>query len=80
MNIYRKSKSNSREALFAEMEELMKAYYGLMDDCKELPLWERKFQEDLGGSVSYLGIQMEEAMREHHVAASDIYARFDSEK
>lgn len=43
MNIYRRSKANSREALFSEIEALMTAYYDLMDDCKEFPLWERKF-------------------------------------
>ena len=80
MNIYRKSKANSREALFSEMEALLQAYYNLMDDCKDYPLWERKFQEDLGGSVSFLGIQMEEALRDNIVATSPVFARFDGEK
>ena len=43
MNIYRQSGSNSRKELFAEMEKLMTAYYDLMDDCKDYPLWQRKF-------------------------------------
>ena len=80
MNMYRKSKANSREALFSEMEALLQAYYNLMDDCKDYPLWERKFQEDLGGSVSFLGIQMEEAIRDQIVEKSPVFARFDGEK
>jgi hypothetical protein len=51
-----------------------------MDDCEHLPLWKRKFQEDLGNSVSYLGIQMGEAIRDDLVGGSEIYARFDAEK
>ena len=80
MNIYRQSGSSSREKLFPEMEKIMQAYYDLMDDCEHLPLWKRKFQEDLGNSVSYLGIQMGEAIRDDLVDGSEIYARFDSEK
>ena len=80
MNIYRQSGSSSREKLFPEMESLMTAYYDLMDDCEHLPLWKRKFQEDLGNSVSYLGIQMGEAIRDDLVGGSEIYARFDAEK
>ena len=80
MNMYRKSKANSREALFSEMEALLQAYYNLMDDCKDYPLWERKFQEDLGSSVSFLGIQMEEAIRDQIVEKSPVFARFDGEK
>jgi len=51
-----------------------------MDDCEAVPLWKRKFQEDLGGSVAYLGIQMGEAVRDDLVGGSEIYNRFDSEK
>jgi len=58
----------------------MQAYYDLIDDCKDYPLWERKLQEDLGGSISFLGIQMEEAIRSEVVGSSAIYERFDYEK
>lgn len=56
MNIYRASSSNSADKLFAEIEDFMQAYYDLIDDCEHFPLWKRKLQEDLGGSVSFLGI------------------------
>ena len=51
-----------------------------MDDCNGYPIWQRKLEEDLGGSVSFLGIQMEEAMRNEVVSASTAYERFDMEK
>lgn len=79
-NIYRQSKSNSQENLFPEVESYLQAYYDLMDDCKDYPLWARKFEEDLGSSVSFLGIQLEEALRSEIVEASPVYERFDSEK
>mmetsp|Transcript_1291 Transcript_1291/g.2325 ORF Transcript_1291/g.2325 Transcript_1291/m.2325 type:complete len:142 (+) Transcript_1291:122-547(+) len=56
MNIYRKCGNNSKENLFAEIELFLKAYYDLMDDCKDFPLWQRKLEEDLGGIISFLGI------------------------
>ena len=80
MNMYRHCAANSQKELFPEMEAFLQAYYDLIDDCKGLPLWERKLQEDLGSSVSFLGIMMEEALRDQTIAASPIYQRFDSEK
>ena len=62
-NMYRKCKANSEANLFAEMESYLQAYYDLMDDCEAFPLWKRKLEEDLGGSVSFLAIMMEEAVR-----------------
>ena len=79
-NMYRKCSANSQENLFPEMEAYLQAYYDLMDDCKEFPLWQRKLEEDLGSSVSFLGIMMEEAMRDNTIAMSPIYERFDMEK
>jgi len=58
----------------------MQAYYDLMDDMKEYPFWQRKLQEDLGGSVSFLGIMMNETVREKHIDVSPIYNRFDMDK
>ena len=63
MNIYRQSKSNDPDNLFHEMEAYLQAYYNLIDDCKEFPLWQRKIEEDLGGIVSFLGINMDEVNR-----------------
>lgn len=80
MNIYRSCAANAPEKLFSEMEDLMQAYYDLLDDCKDYPLWQRKFQEDLGQSVSFLGIMMEEVMRNENVSRSPIFERFDAEK
>ena len=78
--MWRKCGANSIGPLFKEMENFMQAYYDLIDDCKDHPNWERKIQEDLGGSISFLGIQMEEALRNDVVEASSIFTRFDSEK
>lgn len=80
MNIYRQSESNNQDNLFREMESFMQAYYDLLDDCQDYPEWQRKLQEDLGQSVSFLGIMMEEALRDDITKRSAIYERFDSEK
>lgn len=79
-NMYRNARINNREDLFKEVEECLQAYYDLIDDCKHFPLWERKIQEDLGGAISFLAIQMEEASRDDIVEKSPVYERFDSEK
>ena len=62
------------------MDAYLQAYYDLIDDCKEFPLWQRKIEEDLGGVVSFLGINMEEAIRDKAIEVSPAYARFDSDK
>ena len=80
MNIYRQSESNNQDNLFKEMESFMQAYYDLLDDCQDYPEWQRKLQEDLRQSVSFLGIMMEEALRDDITKRSAIYERFDSEK
>jgi hypothetical protein len=67
MNVYRKSKANNPLVLFKEMEAYLQAYYDLIDDCKDAPLWQRKIEEDLGGVVSFLGINMEEVVRNYAV-------------
>jgi hypothetical protein len=78
--MYRRCSANSPANLFPEMEAYLQAYYDLMDDCSELPLWKRKLEEDLGGSVSFLGIMMSEVVRDGAVEVSPAYARFDKEK
>ena len=80
MNFWRGCQANKIENLFPEMEAYLQAYYDLIDDCKDQPIWARKFEEDLGGVVSFLGIMMEEAVRENVVEASPVYARFDADK
>lgn len=80
MNIWRQCGANNEQDLFTEMEAYMQAYYDLLDDCKDFPLWHRKFQEDLGQSVSFLGIMMEESLRDDTMRRSPIFERFDAEK
>ena len=78
--MYRKSARNNEADLFHECESLLQAYYDLIDDCKDYPLWERKIQEDLGGVVSFIGVQMDESIRDKLVSSSPVFERFDSEK
>ena len=80
MNFYRGCRANSQANLFPELEMYMKAYYDLLDDCEHLPLWKRKLEEDLGGVVSFLGIEIEEAARDLAIEMSPVYARFDADK
>ena len=42
MNIYRKAPWNDPKNLVAEMETYLKAYYDLIDQCKEFPDWQKK--------------------------------------
>jgi len=58
----------------------LEAYYGIIDDCKDYPLWQRKIQEDLGGVVSFLAIQIGEAVRDQVVERSPMFERYDMEK
>ena len=79
LNIYRASKSVKEEAIWPEILQCIQAYYDLIDDCAEYPEWQRKVIKDLGGTVSYLALTMEESCRDTLVS-SPIYARFDMEK
>ena len=56
------------------------AYYDLMDDCERFPLWKRKLEEDLGGVVSFMAIQMEEMANEDLSQSSPIFKRFQDDK
>ena len=51
-----------------------------MDDCKDYPLWKRKLEEDLGGVVSFLAIQMEEVATDSLVEISPVFKRFQDDK
>ena len=79
-NIYRYSKWNNMENLFPEIEMCLQAYYDLIDECAEFPLWQRKVRQDLGSTVSFLALFIDESTRDIAVKISPIYARFDSEK
>lgn len=51
-----------------------------MDDCKEYPDWSKKLEIDLGGTVSFLALQLGEESRDYLVEKFPAYARFDAEK
>jgi len=80
MNVYRFSKSTDITSLFPEIEQCLQAYYDLIDDCKEFPDWQRKVRFDLGNTVSYLALNLDESSRDLAVQHSPVYARFDMEK
>ena len=75
-NMYRKCSGNDFSKLWPEIELFLKAYYDLMDDCEQFPFWKRKLEEDLGGVVSFMAIQMEEAANDDLNAMSPIFKRF----
>lgn len=80
MNMYRRSGSSSIDKLFPEIEKCLEAYYGLLDDCQDYPDWHKKIQKELGGTVSYLALAIDENSRDTAVNMSEAFARFDSEK
>jgi hypothetical protein len=80
MNIYRISGSSSMQVLFPEMEKCLEAYYGLIDDCAEFPEWQKKVQKELGGTVSYITLSLDENSRDIAVENSAVFRRFDFEK
>lgn len=60
------------------MELILKAYYGLIEDCQGNPDWIRKIEEDIGQSMSFMAIQFDESVRDDLVAKSEIFRRFVS--
>lgn len=64
MNMYRRSGSSSIDKLFPEIEKCLEAYYGLLDDCQDYPDWHKKIQKELGGTVSYLALTIDENSRD----------------
>lgn len=48
MNIYRQGSNTDPAKLIAEMEVYLKAYYDLIDQCKDFPDWQKKLQKELG--------------------------------
>lgn len=42
LNMYRTSGSSKIEVLFPELENVLEAYYSLIDDCADYPDWQKK--------------------------------------
>ena len=80
MNIYRRSQGSDITKLFPEIEKCLEANYGLLDDCADFPEWHVKIQKELGATVSYLCLSIDENARNLAVEISPIYRRFDLEK
>lgn len=58
------------------MEHILRAYYSLIDDCKDYPEWSRKIEEELGQSIHYMVIGFDESVRDALVAQSELFQRF----
>ena len=80
MSVYRRSQSTTTEAMLPEIEKMLTAYYGLIDDCEGYPEWQNKVLLDLGGTVSYLTLTLDDTSRESLVEANPVFLRFDAEK
>jgi hypothetical protein len=80
MNVYRKSASSSTKNLLSDIEKVLAAYYSLIDDCADYPEWQKKVELDLGGTVSYLALTLDDTSRESLVESSETFLRFDAEK
>ena len=81
MTIYRRSRHNSTESIFKEVEQCLEAYYGLVDDCaRDNPLWVRKVEEEVGQNIAMLFIAFDESVRDSLVEKSELFKRFDLEK
>lgn len=64
MNMYRISGSSSIATIFPEIEKCLEAYYNLIDETADYPEWQRKVRMDLGGTVSYLALTIDESSRD----------------
>ena len=80
MSVYRRSASSSTGSLLGDIEKMLAAYYSLIDDCEGYPEWQKKVELDLGGTVSYLALVLDDSSRDSLVESSEIFMRFDSEK
>ena len=80
MSIYRRSTSTNTENMVHDIEKMLAAYYSLIDDCADYPEWQKKVVLDLGGTVSYLTLTLDDTSRDSLVETSEIFKRFDSEK
>ena len=50
--------------MFTDIEAIIQAYYDLIDDCKDYPEWKHKVVLDLGGTVSYLYLTIDDSSRD----------------
>jgi len=80
LSIYRHSKSTRVESLLPDIEKVLAAYYSLIDDCEGYPEWKNKVELDLGGTVSYLALTIDDTSREALIEVSETFHRFDAEK
>ena len=80
MSIYRRSASTRVSVLIQDIERMLEAYYSLIDDCEGYPEWQNKIVMDLGGTVSYLTLTIDETSRDGLLTTSDVFLRFDAEK
>ncbi len=80
MSIYRKSASTRLDNMINDIERALTAYYSLIDDCADYPEWQKKVQLDLGGTISYLALTIDDSSRDRLVLTSDVFLRFDAEK
>ena len=80
MSVYRRSKSTSLQVMITDIEKVLEAYYSLIDDCEDYPEWKNKVIMDLGGTVSYLALTIDDTSRDGLLETSEVFLRFDSEK
>lgn len=80
MSVYRRSASTSLNVMIKDIEKVLEAYYSLIDDCEGYPEWKNKVVMDLGGTVSYLTLTIDDTSREALLETSDVFLRFDAEK
>ena len=64
MSVYRRSASTRLDNMIGDIENVMRAYYALVDDCQEYPEWQKKIILDLGGTVSYLALTIDDVSRD----------------
>lgn len=62
--------------IFKEMEIILQAYYHLIDASKDLPEWQRKFEDEIGQSIHYMVIGFDESVRDLLVEKSELFLRF----
>lgn len=58
------------------MDIVLKAYYEMLDDCQSNPDWVRKVEEEVGSSIAFLVIAMDESVRDYLVTHSPYFQRF----
>ena len=80
MSVYRKSHSTSLQVMIHDIEKMLAAYYSLIDDCEGYPEWQNKILMDLGGTVSYLALTIDETSRDGLTENSEVFLRLDAEK